>query len=471
MNDPSQSDQGSEQEFRMQSLDSHLLTEPGTQKRPRVPSSQEDLLPLSKSSAFSSSTPPKKRTRVASSDSELPIPRSSSFSPSTRPNKRPRLTSADCELPGPQSSTFSSSAPPQKRPRVVSSEDASSSSSSPLEDVPLPSLSSEILNAFHIDEFHSFEFLGKGSFGTVYRANFLDSPIPLAIKEIQVKKKKRIPRDVEHELIFMSLCRGHPNITRFYGVAKNVSNPKSISIVMELMMTDLRCLLNDTYTLPLHIIKSFMGDIISGVECIHQAGVMHKDLKPENILVSGGHILKIADFGLARRIPSAGERVSPHAGTLLYKAPELLLEACTHHQAVDMWAIGCVFLTIMTKTVPFQGHSYNTQMEAIIKVLGTPSEAEWPDFDKLSRGRALADATGTGVEELLNGFPAISVKGLNLLNGLLTMDPGTRISSIEAIRHDWFFEEVSEDDRAYFSYDMPPPKPVRRAACVKSCGF
>jgi serine/threonine-protein kinase len=53
--------------------------------------------------------------------------------------------------------------------------------------------------------------------------------------------------------------------------------------------------------------------IASGVEMLHRNRVIHRDIKPRNILIFKGGIVKIADFGLTKRIPEESLR---HSTTL-----------------------------------------------------------------------------------------------------------------------------------------------------------
>ena len=67
-----------------------------------------------------------------------------------------------------------------------------------------------------------------------------------------------------------------------------------------------------------------------------------------NILLTRDHVVKIADFGLARRVPFVGLDVRPQLTpgnrvvTLWYRAPELLLNEKTYDEKVDMWSAGAV---------------------------------------------------------------------------------------------------------------------------------
>ena len=48
-------------------------------------------------------------------------------------------------------------------------------------------------------------------------------------------------------------------------------------------------------------IKTLIQQILRGLQYCHSHNILHRDLKPSNLLISGGGIVKLADFGLARR--------------------------------------------------------------------------------------------------------------------------------------------------------------------------
>jgi serine/threonine protein kinase len=61
-----------------------------------------------------------------------------------------------------------------------------------------------------------------------------------------------------------------------------------------------------------------------------------------------------------------------------YRAPELLFGARGYGEAVDMWAVGCIFAELMLRIPYFPGDSDIDQLSKIFAALGTPTEELWP---------------------------------------------------------------------------------------------
>ncbi|KAL8497110.1 hypothetical protein ACS0TY_020694 [Phlomoides rotata] len=137
--------------------------------------------------------------------------------------------------------------------------------------------------------------------------------------------------------------------------------------------------------------------------------MMHRDLKPSNILINTRGELKICDFGLSCRFPSA---YSPRVGTLWYRAPELLLGDTSYSTAVDMWSVGCIMGELVLKEALFRGRS---DIDQLHKIFGQP--------DNMIRSKL-----------------CFSEVGFDLLNRLLTCDPANRITAESALNHAWFKE-------------------------------
>jgi serine/threonine protein kinase len=190
--------------------------------------------------------------------------------------------------------------------------------------------------------------------------------------------------------------------------------------------------------MPLRAVKSFMHQLLSGVEFCHRNKILHRDLKPANLLVRGTSQLKIADFGSAmslryRRKPLDSEH---YYVTLWYRAPELLLRATTYGMAVDIWSVGCIMAEMVSGRVLFQGSSHADQLQCIFRVLGTPTEEDWPG---LSGFRRYDPDWEMHEPQRLGGIlPRIDLLGLDLLRRMLRLRPEDRISAAEALAHPWF---------------------------------
>ena len=94
--------------------------------------------------------------------------------------------------------------------------------------------------------------------------------------------------------------------------------------------------------------RAAMWQLLTAAEKMHGARVVHRDIKPQNILVGGDGrsvVVKLCDFGLAMSTSDAPPY--EQAGTLFYKAPEMLLDMPVYGAPVDAWSLGCVMAEII----------------------------------------------------------------------------------------------------------------------------
>lgn len=116
--------------------------------------------------------------------------------------------------------------------------------------------------------------------------------------------------------------------------------------------------------------------MFKGLAYIHSLGVCHRDIKPQNILINPKtHIVKICDFGSAKRLSPSEPNVS-YICSRYYRAPELIFGATNYTVAVDIWSMACVVSEMLTGLSLFPGENNVDQMVEIIKVLGTPTAEE-----------------------------------------------------------------------------------------------
>lgn len=86
-----------------------------------------------------------------------------------------------------------------------------------------------------------------------------------------------------------------------------------------------------------------MQQLLSGLQHIHEKGILHRDIKGSNLLIDKSGVLKIADFGLANFYkPKQKRPLTSRVVTLWYRAPELLLGSTEYGVGIDLWSAGCL---------------------------------------------------------------------------------------------------------------------------------
>lgn len=117
-----------------------------------------------------------------------------------------------------------------------------------------------------------------------------------------------------------------------------------------------RCFLRASYS-SIHV-KWYMFQLLKALAYLHENMIMHRDLKTSNVLVSNTHIIKLTDFGLARKLKYGDSvRYTNNVMTLWYRPPELLLGETHYTTSADIWSAGCIFGELLAGTPIFPTHS------------------------------------------------------------------------------------------------------------------
>lgn len=345
----------------------------------------------------------------------------------------------------------------------------------------------------NLSNYDIYNQLGQGTFGVVTKARQKKSGKLVALKKFIVSDKKEgFPITAFREITIMKKLKNinilqivdmifDPNGSFFYTVCPYISS-------------DLNGLLNNPrINLSLPQIKCLMKQILLGINYVHQSGYIHRDIKTANILLDHSGIVKIADFGLARLFHGDVPKLpnSPPGGgkydytglvvTRWYRPPELLLGDRKYTTAVDIWGIGCVFGEFFTKKPILEGQSDIHQAELIFKLLGSPTSKNFPNAHLINRHGI--DLKNNYTRTLESAFQSLmSNDALNLLSGMLTLDPSKRFNAVKCLDSSFFksqpspcdteslsgLEESHESDVKRFKEESKSSNPVNKIKNISS---
>lgn len=228
----------------------------------------------------------------------------------------------------------------------------------------------------------------------------------------------------------------HENIVSLYDV---IHTENKLMLVFEYMDKDLKKYMDSRGgggQLDYVTIKSFMHQILQGIQFCHKNRVLHRDLKPQNLLINNKGQLKLADFGLARAFGIPVNTFSNEVVTLWYRAPDVLLGSRTYSTSIDIWSAGCIMAEMYTGRPLFPGTTNEDQLQKIFRLMGTPSERSWPGISQFPEYKSNFHIYAT--QDLRMILPQVDQLGLDLLNRMLQLIPGVRIKADEALTHAWF---------------------------------
>ncbi|MBE3049150.1 protein kinase [Candidatus Bathyarchaeota archaeon] len=263
----------------------------------------------------------------------------------------------------------------------------------------------------------------------------------VALKEIHLDSEEGTPSTAIREISLMKELK-HENIVGLHDV---IHTENKLMLVFEHMDGDLKRYMDingDRGALKPTTIKSFMYQLLKGIDFCHQNRVLHRDLKPQNLLINSKGSLKLGDFGLARAFGIPVNTFSNEVVTLWYRAPDVLLGSRTYNTSIDIWSAGCIMAEMYTGRPLFPGTTNEDQIVRIFRIMGTPTERSWPGITQFPEYKPNFQMYAT--QDLRQILPQIDPDGIDLLQRMLQLRPEFRISANDALKHRWFNDLIMQ---------------------------
>ena len=198
-----------------------------------------------------------------------------------------------------------------------------------------------------LDQFRIVKRLGKGGMAIVYKAEHVDTALPVALKMMS----HRLVYDINALKLFQREARiiegfNHPNIVRMIGRFKAF---RSFFIVMEYCDgIPLDKVIRKDGPLTTERFCEIFRQLCDALAYAHERNVVHRDIKPSNVLLTADGTVKLMDFGLANPLDTeSDEQRGVIAGTPRYMAPEQLRGDDVNTRA-DLFSLGCTAWKLLT---------------------------------------------------------------------------------------------------------------------------
>lgn len=198
--------------------------------------------------------------------------------------------------------------------------------------------------------------LGRGSMGAVWRAHDVILRRSVAVKEVilpptQTTEENDVARERALREARAIAALSHPNVVTLFDVVEEDGRPW---VVMELVPAlSLAQIIHDKGPLePAETARIGLA-VLGALDAAHQVGITHRDVKPGNILVSDDGRIKLADFGISRKVDESQlTRTGLMVGSPSYIAPEVARGKEAGRPA-DIWGLGATMHCAVEGTPPF----------------------------------------------------------------------------------------------------------------------
>jgi serine/threonine protein kinase len=247
------------------------------------------------------------------------------------------------------------------------------------------------------------ELIGRGGFGAVYAGEHTGTHQQVALK-LLMPSDDDAKTDIRrfHQEAQLTASLRHPNTVRVFDIGQTQHG--ALYLAMELLhgqtleerLQDLEIReqpLPQAETLDLGI------QTLKALSEAHGKGLVHRDLKPANLMLTeleGERLIKVLDFGIARREGSTLTGEGRALGTPAYMSPEQCMGDDVDGRA-DIYALGCILFRCLTGRTPFEAETAFATMQG-------HALAPIPDLSKAAR-LPVAPGLKAAIEKMLAKSP------------------------------------------------------------------
>ena len=258
-------------------------------------------------------------------------------------------------------------------------------------------------------------FLGEGSYGKVFKAREISTGRVIAVKKMSIGDSQSKYNKIIKEINLLKSL-DHPNIVKYYDFFQE---EEYIYLMMEYLEgCTLKQYIKNNENISEDNARIIIKQLLTALSYLHYTcDICHRDVKPENIMFKEKNDinhLKLLDFGLSLDSFESKKHLE-NCGTLVYMAPELLINNIKYTKGVDVWSVGIIlYMLLMKGKNPF--YNKGDSRETIIKNIRNNNVIFSCDNDNLNQ---------------------ISKMGKDLINKLLKKNPLYRYTIRSALEHPW----------------------------------
>ncbi|KAL3815070.1 hypothetical protein ACJIZ3_016338 [Penstemon smallii] len=230
--------------------------------------------------------------------------------------------------------------------------------------------------------------LGRGGFAFVSNAKTHNNhrfPSIIAVKSAKVLESKSLSKEKE----LLDQFKACPCIINCYGDDLTIENGEQFyNILLEYASGG--CLADRITDKGLSEdgVKHYVKSMLIALSHVHKMGYVHCDVKPHNMLlvIEGTNqveVVKLADFGSAKRFGATADEDGGFRDTILYAAPESIIRQ-EYLPESDVWALGCTVLQMLTGKAPWKFDKKDQASDVLFKICCSNEIPEIPTNKKIS---------------------------------------------------------------------------------------